>query len=229
MSKNYQRIVGTVLSIIFVYVLVEALTRYRVGGVLVYGPNKVFEQRHQITEDDLSEYKVSRHLLDESMIVEKEALVGRYVALNHTIYPGNAISMNSLEEESFVHDMPLLLLNDDQSLFSMKADNVASAGNTLSRGHYVDVSFVRSGYREDVVADVLLSNVRVVGVRDRKGVEVSESGEPVQVILLAIDSDKLGYLLKAQTEGSIVLSAKGVILEGLECELNESMVVYFES
>lgn len=226
MSKNVQKIIGTVLAILFVFVCVESLTRLRVGGVEIFVPNKVLNQRHLITEDDLVKTKVSRHLLDESMIVEKEELVGRLVGLNHTLYPRNAISSLSLELADSVIDKPLLLLKENQSLFSMKADHVMSAGGSLAVGHYVDVNFVASSYGKEPIAEVLLSGVRVVGTRDRKG---NDSSEAVQVILLAVDSDAMTYLLKADVMGSLVLSAKGVSLEGEECLINEEMVNYLES
>ena len=224
MVRNFQKIVGTVLVLVLLIVCVEGLTRYRVAGVSVFVPVAVLNQRHLIGEDDLREVKVSKHLLTESMLVEKEELIGRYVALNHTLYPGAAIDSLSLEREDVIIDMPLLLLGEGQSLFSFKADNIVSGGGSLAVGHYVDINFVYSSFREDPKADVLLHDVRVVGVRDRKGIETTVSKESAQVVLLAINTEYMASLLKADAIGSIVLSAKGMSADGVECSLNEAVV-----
>lgn len=226
MSKNVQKVIGTLLALLFVFVCIETLTRLRVGGVYIFVPNKVLVQRQLITEDDLVSVKVSRHLLDDAVITEKTELVGRLVALNHTLYPRSGIHAQSLESVDSIIDKPLLLLKENQSLFSMKADSISSAGGSLSTGHFVDVNFVHTSYGKEAVADLLISNVRVVGVRDRKGAESSAS---VHVILLAVDSELLPYLLKADAIGSLVLSAKGLLVGGEECILNEAMVMYLES
>lgn len=229
MNKNYQKAFGIVLVLVFTFLALEVMTRYRVGGVIVYAPNKELKQRHRILEEDLDQFKVSKHLIDESMILDKEELIGRYVSLNHTLYPRTAISSHMLDDLDQVHDKPLLLLKDKQSLFSMKADQVTSAGGALSSGHVIDLNLVVNAYREEPIAERLFSNVRVVGVKDRKGQETQDSGEAASVILLAIDSETLPYLLKAQSIGTLVLSAKGFVLEGQECLFNEAVVSLFEA
>ena len=96
------------------------------------------------------------------------------------------------------------------------------------KGHFVDVNLLFAGF-DGHQSELLLSRVRVIGVRDRKGIEIDEvEGEVPAVILLAVNKDLVSLMMKASALGDFHLSLNDFKLEGEECILNEGVVSLLE-
>lgn len=208
MNKKYQVAIAVFLVVLIGGLIIEVIVRFRIDVVDIYVANRVMYQREVIAEADLKIVKIQRELLDEAIVYDKDDLVGKLIAMSHTMYPNQVFYANSVEEFDTVSDQPSLLLKKGQSLFPLKADVVSTAGNSLVEGQYVNVSVAIDRYDAVPLVDVLLENVRIVGVRDRNGQSVANSLGIPHVLLLAINDDYVSYLLRAQAIGDIHLIAK---------------------
>ena len=228
MNKKYIQVMTLVIVFLVFFFSVEMMTRYRLDEVSVPVLNTVHHQRDLILEDAISHIKISRkHVLD-GMVLDKTHLLGNVLSLNHTIYKDQPIMKYSIESQSLVQDAPLLLLKDNQAVYPIKSDLMMSSGKSVLKGHFVDVNLLfvgDSGHQ----SELLLSRVRVIGVRDRKGIEIDQvDGDIPAVILLALDKELVSLMMKASALGEFHLSLNDFKLEGDECILNEGAVGLFE-
>lgn len=225
MNKKYIQVMTLVIVLLVFSFAVEMMTRYRLDEVLVPVLNAVHHQRDTVMESSIDYLKISRkHILDE-MILEKDDLVNQVLALNHTIYKGQPILKSAIEDRDGVQDAPLLLLKDSQAVFPIKSDLMMSSGKSILKGHFVDINLLFDGHQ----SELLLSRVRVIGVRDRKGIEIDEvDGDVPAVILLALNKDLVSLMMKASALGDFHLSLNDFKLVGEECILNEGVVSLLE-
>lgn len=200
-------IVGSIVLVLLL--TTELMVRKRMDLVDVVVVNKTFPQRHLIEAKDLTTLKTSRHLIPEDAILNKEDLIGKYIKMEHTLLKNQMIRKDNVESLSDAIDAPHLLLFENERIYSLKKDVVGSAGASLQRGSYVDVA---KQHKREGEYGVIIENVRVVGVKDRHGVEV-EIGKVPHVILLAIDAQDVNVMLETEEEGKIVLLPRNVKYE----------------
>lgn len=228
MNKKYIQVMTLVVVLLVFSFSVEMMTRYRLDELSVPVLNAVHQQRETILEGSISHVKMSRkHVLDD-MVLKKEDLIDHVLSMNHTIYKGQPILKASIENPDLVQDAPLLLLKESQAVFPIKSDLMMSSGKSVLKGHFVDVNLLFAGF-DGHQSELLLSRVRVIGVRDRKGIEIDEvEGEVPAVILLAVNKDLVSLMMKASALGDFHLSLNDFKLEGEECILNEGVVSLLE-
>ena len=196
------RKIGIVISVVVIFALsTEFLVRKRMNLVDVVVAKHQLGQRQQITKEDLTTIKTSRHLISEDAFLSKDDIIGQYVKMEHTVLKNQVIHKDNVENLSEAIDAPQLLLYENQRVFALKKDVVGSAGASIQRGSFVDVA-VQNKKEDDY--GVILEKVRVVGVKNRNGIEVS-AGEVPHVILLAVDNENINALLKHDEEGKLVL------------------------
>lgn len=199
--KTVRKVIVVLGFVALFMVSVEFMVRQRMDLIEVVVVNKTCQQRYKLEEQDLTTLKTSRHLVPEDALVSKEALVGQYVKMEHTLLKNQIVRQDNVEILDEAIDAPQLLLYEDQRVYALKKDVVGTAGASLQRGSYVDVALQ---LKKEGEYGVIIENVRVVGVRDRQGTDLKEGGIP-HVILLAINSQDINTLLKAEEEGKVVL------------------------
>ena len=199
--KTVRKVIVVLGFVALFMVSVEFMVRQRMDLIEVVVVNKTCQQRYKLEEQDLTTIKTSRHLVPEDALVSKEALVGQYVKMEHTLLKNQIVRQDNVEILDEAIDAPQLLLYEDQRVYALKKDVVGTAGASLQRGSYVDVALQ---LKKEGEYGVIIENVRVVGVRDRQGTDLKEGGIP-HVILLAINSQDINTLLKAEEEGKVVL------------------------
>lgn len=225
MMQKYKKIVSVSGCVLLVILAVEMGVRLRSHQVEIYSVNRTVLQREEIRAEDVIRIKVPEAYVDDRVVIQEADLIGKYVALEHRLYANQPILAKSLESLDDAADKPVLLLRPRQVLYSMKADVLLMAGNALVQGQYVDVAF-----SDQQQSFKLLENVRIVGVRDRKGLDIGAEGGVPHVVLLAVDARFVDILLKADERGDFILLGKPYGTAAIdECVLIEGAASYFES
>lgn len=204
MNKKLMSIISVIIAIGVFLLGIEGLTRYRLDVIKVPVVKELKTDRSQILTDDIIWQAFPRKYVHEDTVVDKEAIENTYVRLNHTIYPGMPILSHEVESLDLSHDDAILRLHQDQSVFALKTDLKESFGGMLNVGHRVDISFVSRTYKEQT-AFTILKQVRVIGAKDSKGIDVSNGSIPA-VVLLAIDHDAIEMLLEAESMGHLTMT-----------------------
>lgn len=166
--------------------------------------------RMHIKEEHLKAITMAKKDITESMITNKEDIIGKYIKIAHTIYPGQVLVSESLESLEDSSDSPSLLLKQGQKLLTIKADLLMTGGNTLGENQHVDLVYINK-YEEES-AKTLFRNIRIVGVKNRNGEDVSSEGVPY-VIMLAIRDEFVEEVVTAMEKGSVSLIGVQNILE----------------
>ena len=206
MTKKNKVLLAAVLAIVIFVLSVEVLSRYRLKYVEVVGVKEILPPRSKINEEDLLVVKLPRIFVDDNTIKDKEDLVGQFVKLNHHLYPNKTILKDEVETLDLASDEALLGLGIKEKLFPMKAGPLESLGNMLRSGHKVDVYLRYSKSFNDKATVQLASSIRVLGLKDRNGEDISKSNTSPHTILLAVDEDEIEMFVRAQGEGELILT-----------------------
>lgn len=217
MNKKLMSVISVALALVLFVGSVEGLSRYRLDLIKVPVLKELKEDRTLISEEDIKWVKYPRKYIQDDTVLDADEIKGTYVKLNHTLYPDEPLSQNTIEQLDMSHDDAILRLHSGQSVFSIKTDLTKSFGGMLNVGHRVDISVVQRSRGEATEAKLFLSQVRVIGAKDKKGNNVDGTEIPV-VILLAISNEALHDLLQFQAEDDLVLTLVERDLES-ECVL----------
>lgn len=206
MNKKVKVLIAIALGLSLFGLSVEVLSRYRLKYVEVYSVKEVLKPRSKITEEMIVSYKIPRIFLEDETVTDKEGLLDHYVKLNHHLYPKQAIRKEEVESLDLSADEALLGLNDKEKLFPMKAGSLESLGNMLRNGHKVDVYLRYSRNYKESGTVKLASSIKVLGLKDRNGEDISKNNTSPHTILLAIDEEMIAMFVQAQGQGDLVLT-----------------------
>ena len=161
--------------------------------------------RQKIEESDLIAVRISSRYLADHAYCTKEEIIGKYTDIQGKIPAGSPFYRSMLYSEKDLPDRAAAQLKENQVSFSMEVD-VAALGGVIA-GQRVDV-FVTVGARsENPVTGCLLRNVRVIDVKDHKGISLdrSESSGVPYLAELAVAGSHIDLLTMAKTYGTLQL------------------------
>lgn len=182
----------------------EFLLLKRLDYVRVVVAKEDLGPRTQLNPESLVYKKMSRTMVPNYAFYSIDDALGQYIKMDMGILEGDILRKNHVETLNDSQDSAMLLLNETERIYSLKADIVKTAGASLQRGHYVDVAHQQ---KQQKGKGIILENIRVVGVKDRYGNEVTAGSTP-HVVLLAVTQDVIYQLLDLEMEGNIVLLPK---------------------
>lgn len=188
----------------------EVLVRKRLDLVSVVVLDKDLGPREVIEAADVKVKKVSSHFVGSDNIKNVDDVIGFYVKHQHTLYKGQVLLKSSVEHIDDALDGAALLLYENERVYAIKRDVVGSLGASLQQGSMIDVAIQD---KKNDAYGIVVADVRVIGIKDRNGKEIENGGVP-HVILLALHKDDVYTVLKAESDGNLVLLAKGFKDEG---------------
>lgn len=165
--------------------------------------------RTKITEKMIGYHKIPGAYVDKKAYSDSKKIIGKYTDISGKIPSGSLFYKNMLYSKNELPDYPQLLLKDGQTALSLQVDLSKMSGNTLIRHQKVDMYVTLTRKKENPVVDKLLSNVRILSVKDRKGNEISdeESSKVPYIAVLAVKDEYIPYVKLALKTGSIDLYA----------------------
>ena len=197
--------------------------------VEVFVASEELHARHQIQLSDLISILVDKTAVYEGMILDKEEIVGQFVRIDTVIPRGSPFFNSVLEVPEEITDYAITQLNQGQIAFPLAVDLVQVAGNTLVEGIHIDI-FCSIQQRSEVpIHGVLLKSVRIIGIKDRRGIALDdpESTKMAGILILAVDQELVSLLSNAQKMGKLEFYASSEsYLKKEECILNEESPVF---
>lgn len=110
----------------------------------------------------------------------------------------------------------------------MGVDVLKSLGNTLLSGQYVDIVVTLSIKRDNPLVETIFSNVRVLSVKDRYGLDMSDpkSQRAPAVVLLAINHEDANdfYLAKNKGQIDLIPILSGSIIQNEASKKTDSII-----
>ncbi len=201
----------TVVSLVFVLLLFTAVNlraEQKLDLTITWIAARDIPPRTKITEEDLLETEVPGVYLMSGTVQDKEQIIGKYTDIQGMIPAGSPFFEEMLCAETELPDNPTAQLRDGQSAYTLETD-LAKLGGTILPGQKVDIYAALQDRDGSPVSGCLIENVRVIAVKDHKGLDMDDpesSGTPYLTILAVCKSD-LPYLSAAETAGSVRLIA----------------------
>lgn len=175
--------------------------------------------RHRIEADDVEWLSVPTQFIRDDMILSLEEVEGRYVVMDGFIPKGSMIYRSVVEVLDETIDRPSLLLKENQALYTLDASLISSAGNTLVVHQKVDL-YGTVKLNKQVIVDPLLTQVRIVGLKDKNGEDLKDKDRALpKVILLAVDKEAISLLAKLDALGTITLTPTQQASEQAESQI----------
>lgn len=209
MNKNKKHIgigIGSTLLILLInYVGFQFVVSESVDLQKVYVTSRDIAPREEIKEDDVVEVEIPKAYLQENVYLSKKDIVGKYTEVQGFIPKGSLFYKSMLYSEDSLPDYPSMLLKENQVSYGIQTDVVKTSGNTLVVGQKVDVYVSVDLPERKTVADCLIRAVRITGLKDRNGLDLSdeESSKIPFVVTIAVDKKQVEFLEIAEEMGSV--------------------------
>lgn len=195
MQKNKNVLLGFSIGIIVLlnYFIFNIALKKEVDLTEIPVVKETLQPRSKISEDDIDYIEVPRSFINDSFYIDKQEIINKYTDIRALMPKSSIFYKELLFNEKQLPDYPAILLNEDQVAYNMTTDLVKLSGNSIVVGQKVDIYTTYNQRNEKPIVDLLLKSVRVIGVKDKKGLDVShpESNSIPYIVLLAINKDLL--------------------------------------
>ncbi|MCR5229571.1 MAG: hypothetical protein K6D03_05550 [Solobacterium sp.] len=171
-----------------------------------YIASKDILPRTKISESDLIEISVPAGYLLDYSVNDKTQIIGKYTDIQGKIPAGSVFYKSMLYDEKSLPDYPSAQLKEGQSAYTLETD-LARMGGLIVPGQRVDIYASITDRDGTAVTGILEENVRVISVKDHKGLDLDDpesTGIPYLAVL-AVRSADLVYLSSAEESGTIRL------------------------
>lgn len=185
------------------------------------------EPRTRIDKDMIVYKEIPSIFTDESCAMDESEILDKITEIEGKIPKGSLFYKQMLFDETELPDYPALKLKEGQSSFSLGTDLLKSSGNSLTANQKVDLYVTIEQKKEKPVTDLLVSSIRILSVKDRKGnlMGTKSSSNVPYVINLAVQNEYVELLKIASKVGTIDLYAVADDRQDEECVLNEDSKV----
>lgn len=227
-----KRIIFTVLALLifisFGFLYVYKLKKEMILTVKVPIAAQTITSRSEIKLNDIEYIEIVDGYLLDNIETDINNIVGKYLDIYATIPKGSLFYKDLLEDIDELPDEPHLKLKNDQASFSIITDLNQLSGNTIVEGQHVDVYVSIAQRNEKPIFDLLINNVRVLSVKDRKGLDLNDpkSSKIPYICVLAVSTNSLPLLSNASKIGNIELYVTSNSYNDLsESVINENSIV----
>lgn len=195
MQKNKNVLLGFSIGLIVLlnYFIFNIAIKKEVNLTEIPVVKETIQPRSKISEDDIEYIEVPKVFINDSFYIDKQDIINKYTDIRALMPKSSVFYKELLFSEKDLPDYPAILLNENQVAYNMTTDLVKLSGNSIVVGQKVDIYTTYHQRNEKPIVDLLLKSVRVIGVKDKKGLDVShpESSSIPYIVLLAINNDLL--------------------------------------
>lgn len=230
MKKNKNLIFGFSLGFIVIlnYLIFNIALKKEVDLIKIPVVKETIYPRSKISEKDIMYIEVPSIFVSDNFYVKKEDIINKYTDIRAMMPKSSLFYKELLFEEKMLPDYPAILLNDNQVAYNMATDLIKLSGNSIVVGQKVDIYSTYHKRNEKPIVDLLIKSVRVIGVKDKKGLDVSNpnsNGMP-HIVLLALNKEQMPIVRSVDEIAKVELvaySAKDQIIE--ESILNSDALI----
>lgn len=211
-NKNTVSIICVALGIGVLYFGYNYRVNSEIDPTMVPYAKVTLEPRHVITEEDIAYLDLNSAVVKKAtnLITNYQDLIGKEVTYGNKIQAGSLFYTEDITESRLSPDYVLQDIKDGYTAFSLSVDPLSTYGNKIPRGSYIDLYFKGEDDYKKIINTNLVKSIRVLDVRDSKGVslENSKSETPAE-LLFAVPDSLYSLLVKAEAIGELVPIIRG--------------------
>lgn len=222
MKKILLFLICFILISISLYFGVDYLSTKKIDLIEVIVASRDIGPREIIEVNDIKTIFIPRDYVLENAINKPEEIIGKITSLQGLIPKDSLFYKTQLDSINKIPDAAVPLLQRNEVAFHITNDSGGLDLSTFIIGQTVDIYGAINQRNETPIFDLLLSSVRVVSIKDRKGIEIGKesTGSPYS-ITLAINQDHISILSMIRKTGTLELYATSKSYSGKESKLNE--------
>lgn len=205
-NKNTITILGVVLCVIILYVAYNYRVKQAINPVLVPVAKVDIQPRTQITDDMIEYIQVPPAMINNGVIRDKINIVNKYSNYNTLIPAGSMFFGATVISQQDLPDAAFIEVPEDKVLFNLPVTMASTYGNAMMPNGYIDIYFKGKNETGDIMVGKLLSNIKILAVKDGAGKNVFETTEEERVpayLFFAIDPEVHLLLRKCMYLSSI--------------------------
>ncbi len=206
-NKNTVSILCFIAGIVVLYVGYNWRVNEAINPTSVPYAKTTLEARHIITQDDIGYMNVNSEVIRRSTNIVRNAsdLIGKEVTYGNTISQGSLFYTEDVTTPELSPDYVLSDIPDGNTAFSLSVDETTTYGNYIEIGSYIDLYFEGQDDYGRMIYSNFVKSIRVLDVRDSKGVSLAntKSEQPAE-LLFSVPDELYSLLVKAREIGSLV-------------------------
>lgn len=216
------------LFVVLYFLLVNLCVDYRLNLVEVYVAARDINPRTKVRVEDIASLKVPAIYVEDKAFKTKEEIVDKYTDIQGKIPKGSLFYTSMLYTEDELPDYPSTQLLDGQVAYSIAADMANVQLNSIVSGQRIDIYVTLTKGLEIPIVDCLISNARVISIRDNKGYDINhpKSNKTPYMMIVALSEKSIEYMSKAEQLGEIKIYASSKTYESNEAYINENSILF---
>lgn len=180
-NKNTVTIIGVFLGIAVLYFGYQWRIKQATNPIRMPIAKETIQPRTKITDDMITFVNVPPALLHGDYISRLSDIVGKYTSYNTLIPEGSMFFEGTLMNYHELPDVGLIDIPEGEVAYNFKVNMDSSYGNSIVPNSYIDIYFKAIDETGSIIVGKLVSNVKVLVVKDKNGQHVFENTEENRV------------------------------------------------
>jgi len=191
-NKNVVTILGAILIVIVLYAFYNWRVNQATNPIRIPYATVAIQPRTEITSDMIGYIEIPQSSLKGNVLTNVNTqIIGMYTNVNCIIPQGSFFYKDSIVKFSELPDSFLIDIPDNMVAYNFKVNTMATYGNSMYPGNYVDVYF-KGVESNKIILGKLVENIRILAVKDADGNHVFENSTENRVpnqIIFAVTNE----------------------------------------
>lgn len=177
-NKNTVTIVGVIVILVLLYIGYSTQIKNAVKGVSVPVAVSNIQPRTLITSEMVTTVDIPSIAVNSDVYTNSSSVIGKYSNVNALIPEGSMFFKQSIIDEKDLPDAAFVELEEGQIAYSFPVDMESTYGNAIMPNSKIDIYMkYGDGNDEKVMVGKLITNIKVLAVKDSSGRNVFEDSE----------------------------------------------------
>lgn len=195
-NKNTVTIIGVLAILVLLYIGYSSQIKSATKEIAIPVASQNIQPRTYITSDMVQTIDIPSIAVSEDVIRNSGLVVGKYSNVNSLIPKGSMFYKQTVINEEDLPDAAFVDLQKDEIAFKFPVDMESTYGNAMMPGSKINIYMkVSTDVNEKVMIGKLLTNIKILAVKDSSGKNVFENTETTRTPSMMIFGLKEKYWL----------------------------------
>ena len=228
MKNKLVKLIVLLLFSIIVFGLFSIYSEYKLNYINVLVSNQIIYPKTKLSEEMFYTIKIPNHNIYENYVKDFSEISNKFSSITQIINKDEIINYNFIDNSNIYDKDSFLLLNNEQTLYTLPIDILDSFGNSINLYQNVDLYGEIELDDHSIIIDLLLSNIRVLDIKDHSGVDINNNNSTKipYLINIAIDNQYIPLLMNLEKIGKIKIFINDTTYDiKKESSLNENSLL----